>query len=100
MINPFKTKNHGIIENIKKDDQYNASDNELITLSPAGLKGFYTFGVSVYIKENYDLDNYFFSGTAGAWNVYLSYKNDLRIYLKGYLKLILKIYLHYKVEQK
>lgn len=80
MINPFQMKNKGIIESIKKTDKnYNTStDNDLITLSPAGLKGFYTLGVSVYIKENYDLDNYFFSGaSAGAWNaLYLSYKND------------------------
>jgi len=52
----------------------------VITISPAGYKGFYEFGVCKYIKENYNLDNYVFSGaSAGAWNsLLLCYKGDLK----------------------
>ena len=62
-------------------EDYNDSDNfnnDLITLSPAGLQGFYTLGISAYIKENYNLDDYLFSGaSAGAWNaLYMTYKGD------------------------
>ena len=58
----------------------------VITISPAGYRGFYQFGVCKFIKENYSLDNYIFSGaSAGAWNsLLLSYKgnlNDLEKYL-------------------
>jgi len=52
----------------------------VITISPAGYRGFYEFGVCKYIKENYNLDNYIFSGaSAGAWNsLLLCYKGDLK----------------------
>ena len=51
----------------------------VITISPAGYRGFYEFGVCKYIKENYNLENYIFSGaSAGAWNsLFLCYKGDL-----------------------
>jgi len=44
-------------------------DKKLISISPAGIKGFYLFGVLNYIKQNYDLSDYIFSGaSAGSWN--------------------------------
>lgn len=43
-------------------------NKKLISISPGGFKGFYLLGTLTYIKENYDLSNYIFSGaSAGAW---------------------------------
>ena len=51
-------KTHNFIKNKK-----------LISISPGGIKGFYLMGVLNYIKQNYDLSEYIFSGaSAGAWN--------------------------------
>jgi hypothetical protein len=44
-------------------------DKKLISISPGGTKGFYLMGVLNYIKQNYDLSDYIYSGaSAGAWN--------------------------------
>jgi len=53
-------------------------NKKLISLSPGGYKGFYVLGICKYIKENYNLDNYVFSGaSAGAWNsLILSFRGD------------------------
>lgn len=55
-------------------------DKKLITITPGGLQGFYVLGICTYIKENYDLSNYVFSGaSAGSWNsLFLSYKYDTK----------------------
>ena len=68
----------------EKDKQLFLEDNnfiknkKLISISPGGLKGFYELGVLSYIKDNYNMDNYIFSGaSAGAWNaLFMCYKND------------------------
>ena len=54
------------------------NDKKIITLSPGGFRGFYVLGLCKYIKENYDLTNYVFSGaSAGAWNsLFLSYNGN------------------------
>lgn len=61
---------------------YNILNNEntivnkkIISISPGGFLGFYIFGTCTYIKENYDLTNFIFSGaSAGAWNsLYMSF---------------------------
>lgn len=54
-------------------------NKKMISVSPAGFKGFYLLGVIKYIKENYDLSEYIFSGaSAGAWNsILLSYNGDI-----------------------
>ena len=51
---------------------------KVIALSTGGYKGFYQLGISKYIKENYDLSGYAFSGaSAGAWNsLFLTFKRD------------------------
>lgn len=56
----------------------NYNDKKIITLSPGGFRGFYVLGLCKYIKENYDLSNYVFSGaSAGAWNsLFLSYNGN------------------------
>lgn len=50
----------------------------LIVSTPGGLHGFYLLGVSSYIKENYDLTNYIYTGaSAGAWNsLFLSFTGN------------------------
>lgn len=52
--------------------------NKLITISPCGLHGYYLLGISSYIIQNYNLENFVFSGTsAGAWiSLILSYKGN------------------------
>ena len=72
-----------------KYELYMANNNQymegkkLISVSPGGFKGFYQFGVLSFIKKNYNLDNYIFTGaSAGAWNcLFMSYKKDMT-YLK------------------
>lgn len=56
-----------------------AKYKKIISLSPGGYKGFYVLGICKFLKENYVLDNYVFSGaSAGAWNsLMLCYKHDL-----------------------
>ena len=56
----------------------NIESKKVISIAPAGLNGFYTLGTSTYIKENYNLDNYIFSGaSAGSWiGLYMSYLGD------------------------
>lgn len=53
-------------------------DKKMISISPAGFKGFYLLGIITYIKEHYDLSDFIFSGaSAGAWiSILLSYKGD------------------------
>ena len=49
---------------------------------PAGYYGFYTLGITSYIKETYNLDDFCFSGaSAGAWNSLFSVykKNSLQL---------------------
>ena len=47
-------------------------NKEYISINPAGIYGFYTLGVSSYIKENYNLDKYNFIGaSSGSWNCLL-----------------------------
>lgn len=80
------------ILNIKKQNQFHESEvdrflmenefiknKKLISISPGGFKGFYVMGVCKYLKSNYDLDNYIFSGaSAGAWNsLLLCFNRDI-----------------------
>lgn len=60
-----------------KDNDY-IKDKKLISISPGGFKGFYILGITTFIKENYNLDNFIFSGaSAGAWNsLFMTYKHD------------------------
>ena len=63
-------------------------NSKLIISTPGGLFGFYFMGISSYIKENYDLNDYVFSGaSAGAWNsLFLSLKNIPDLLTKELLK--------------
>jgi hypothetical protein len=43
-------------------------DKKIISISPAGYYGFYTWGICAYIKEHYVTDDICFSGaSAGSW---------------------------------
>lgn len=75
-INSISNRNK--INNINKQnlnsisDYYDVNNNiknkKLISISPGGFKGFYLLGTLSFIKDNYDLSNYIFSGaSAGAW---------------------------------
>jgi hypothetical protein len=63
------------------------SDDKIITVSPAGYKGVYTYGTCVYIKENYNTRKYVFSGaSAGAWNaLMMTCKRDIQYFKKEIL---------------
>jgi hypothetical protein len=52
------------------------SPKNIITISPSGLSGYYLLGIASYLKDNYNLDNYVFSGaSAGAWiSLLMTYK--------------------------
>jgi len=56
----------------------NLLHKKLITISPGGFKGFYLLGILTYIKENYNMDEFIFSGaSAGSWNsLFMCYKGD------------------------
>ena len=44
----------------------------LISISPAGFKGFYLMGIASYIKTHFSLENYIYSGaSAGSWTALL-----------------------------
>lgn len=94
-----KIPNYNILNEIENDKKYDDiifnrfknlmilnrfsfHDNEkkLITITPGGLKGFYVLGICSYIKENYNLSDYVFSGaSAGSWNsLFLSFKHDTK----------------------
>jgi len=87
----FTNKNNLIY--YEKDRELYLEDNnfiknkKLISISPGGLKGFYELGVLSYIKDNYNMDNYIFSGaSAGAWNaLFMCYKNDTKKFVYGLL---------------
>jgi hypothetical protein len=53
-------------------------DKKIISISPAGYYGFYVMGVCSYIRENYNISEYMFSGaSAGAWNsLYMTLKEN------------------------
>jgi hypothetical protein len=62
-------------------------NKKLISISPGGLKGFYELGILSYIKDNYDMENYIFSGaSAGSWNaLFMCYKKDTKRFVYNLL---------------
>lgn len=49
--------------------EFDRPRDSLISIYPGGLTGFYSLGVSSYIKDNYDVSDYSFLGaSAGSWN--------------------------------
>lgn len=76
MTHPSYFQKHTLVKNDFSDS---IKDKRIISLSPGGFKGFYVLGICKYIKKNYNLDNYVFSGaSAGAWNsLLLCYKGSI-----------------------
>ena len=58
-------------------------NKKIISISPGGLKGIYILGTCTYLKQNFNFDDYIFSGaSAGSWNsLVMCYKKD-PLYLK------------------
>lgn len=83
----IKNKNEKIFCEENKQLFFDSNDfitnKKLISISPGGIRGFYLLGVLSYIKENYNLDDYIFSGaSAGAWNsLFMCYKKDPRDFI-------------------
>ena len=72
--------------------EQNYNNKKIITLSPGGFKGFYVLGLCKYIKENYDLSEYVFSGaSAGAWNsLFLTYNGDVDRFINSVMAIDIK----------
>jgi hypothetical protein len=79
--------------NIEHSSSINISamaNGKVISNSPGGYLGFYTLGVSSYIKENYDLTDYYFCGaSAGAWNsLFFTYKGNDQQYINKVIETV------------
>lgn len=64
-------------------------NHNIISITPGGYKGFYTLGVCHYLKQNYNLNDFVFSGaSAGAWNaLFLSFHGDNSDFINDALNL-------------
>ena len=73
--NSFKTN---MVKNIN-------IDQKIISITPGGFKGFYTLGICHYLKDNYDLSEFLYSGaSAGSWNaLFLSFKGNNKDFLNN-----------------
>lgn len=97
-----------------KGDELYLQENEFIenkkvlTISPGTMKGFYEIGVLAYIKDNYNLENYLYSGkSSSSWYaLFMCYKKDSRKFIYDLLDYnfsqiksiqALKIYVKYKL---
>lgn len=94
-LNLINKQNNNIMDScnlkeMKKKDFLN--NKKLITISPGGYKGFYTHGICIYIKENYDMNNFLFSGaSAGAWNaLFMTCKKDILLPSKYIIESVTK----------
>jgi hypothetical protein len=85
--NWIKNKKNKIFTDSEKQLYFNTNefiiDKKLISISPGGLRGFYLLGILSFIKENYKLDDYIFSGaSAGAWNsLFMCYTKNPREFI-------------------
>lgn len=73
-------KNKSVIGTSKTNHRPKTERKKLISISPGGIQGFYLAGICSYLKENFVLDDYIFSGaSAGAWNaLFMTYKGNSR----------------------
>lgn len=78
VMNDLLKQNYYLHNCIQKNNFNLNESQKVISISPAGLKGFYSFGVALYLKEHYDLTNVVYSGaSAGSWiALYMSHKGD------------------------
>lgn len=80
--NSFKTN---MVKNIN-------IDQKIISITPGGFKGFYTLGICHYLKDNYDLSEFLYSGaSAGSWNaLFLSFKGNNKDFLNNIFDIEIK----------
>ena len=73
-------KNNYLYDNFTSLLKYNPKlkTKETISISPGGIQGFYLMGVIDFIKHNYNMYNYIYTGaSAGAWScLFMSFKGD------------------------
>lgn len=77
-------------------NEYKYLENkQTISISPGGIQGFYLIGIIDFLKFNYNLDSFLFTGaSAGAWSCLLmSYKGNIQ----SIINLILKEIKSFKV---
>lgn len=73
---------HNNFKNTEENKYYSINkplyNENIITCEPAGINGFYSLGVSYYLKKNYNLSEFVFAGaSAGSWNcLLLAMKED------------------------
>ena len=70
-------------------DKNQFDNKKFISITPGGIAGFYSLGISSYILNNYDVSNYSFIGaSAGAWiSLVCCYKHDHNKLIKDLLEL-------------
>jgi len=76
----FYPKKQHVLKNIQLFSETAFLRNkEIISISPGGFKGFYVLGICKFIKQNYNLEKYVFSGaSAGSWNsLLLCFNRDI-----------------------
>ncbi len=73
-------KNNYLYDNFTSLLRYNPKlrNKETISISPGGIQGFYLMGVIDFIKHNYNMYNYIYTGaSAGAWSsLFMSFRGD------------------------
>ncbi len=76
LSNSFIIKKPRVYINTNDPKQFNEIKH--ITITPGGIGGLYSLGVSCFIKDNYDLKTYSYLGaSAGAWiSLISSYKGN------------------------
>lgn len=61
--------------------------NNIIKVSPGGLKGFYILGILNYLRNYYVMDHYIYSGaSAGAWNSLIMCSNRDDKYVNKFIE--------------
>ena len=74
----FCSNDESEVKRLYLNNYQEIKDKKLVTISPGGYRGFYMLGVCSFIKENYDVKGFIFSGaSAGAWNsLFMTFKHD------------------------
>lgn len=92
MLSLYKSNPKSPIQIPNLQQVFKNDPNKLIISTPGGLFGFYFMGVSSFIKEHYNLENYVFSGaSAGAWNsLFLSLQSDPKPFINEILDIDIK----------
>jgi hypothetical protein len=80
-------------KNLCDNFNQNYISKNIITISPGGFKGFYQLGIGSFIKDNYKLDNYYFSGaSSGAWvSLMMVYKGNHHLFVNNLINFIKSI---------